>query len=249
MIVVARMFVRTSRRSITEPEIRRVGSEAQHAADQSAGQLEALGGLGLRLRVEEGSLIVVAELLATFAAFSAALLVADLALEKAEDLRQRALRVGSDFITKLEDSPVISSDAIVRTRVTAGALDKLHRVHEQVRLGELTPDLGADQVVKYLARTDGVELTVDAIEKIESVFGAPSRGISRLYSRDESSAPSRGIDRGDRSAFEAIEVSKYRIEKALPRKSSGERPRRRLRLAIYRSPGAVQADVRLDVIE
>ncbi len=225
MLTICRAFVRCKVQEVSDTEIEAVGRRAYESVANISEDLADVGPTGVRVDVSEGSLTVAEMILAVAGALYVAITTYDSFWSGVDRIRQHAKAVGSLLRRRIQGDPVVKNGVIVSSRVTAGHLDKLHRLHREVTVGRIPPDYAVQDVLRTL-RAAGESIDDELISQVENAFGAAHKGAERL----------------DRLALQESEVFlSERVYAAVPRRAIRSR-----RLTITRLPGSSQVAFRFD---
>src|ERR1700730_3450728 len=132
----------------SDDDIKSVGTRAYDATDVAVRELEEIPGAGVEIDVREGTLSVAGLIVAGAAALYVAITAYDGFWSGVERIRGHAIRVGSLLRSRFQRDPLVGSGPILSTRVTAGHLDRLHKLHGDVLAGRLTADQAVQEVLK-----------------------------------------------------------------------------------------------------
>jgi hypothetical protein len=73
--------------------------------------------------------------------------------------------------------PTLSSGPILSSRISTGALDKIHRLHEDVMTNQISPHNAVQEVLRTF-RSSGEQIDPNMISQVERAFNARHLGRS-----------------------------------------------------------------------
>jgi len=147
--------------------------------ESSSSSLSEIEPTGVNVEVKEGSLILIGTIVTIATALYAAITGYDNFWSGLERIRGHAGSIGSTLRQWFQDDPTLSSGPIVSSRVSTGALNKIHRLHEDVLVGRLSPDDAVQQVLRTF-RSSGEPIDANMISEVERAFNARALGSPRL---------------------------------------------------------------------
>ena len=222
MLTICRVYVRVDVEELSDADIKAIGSRAYDWVESASRNLSEVESTGVKVNVTEGSLTAVALIIASAGAVYKAITHYDDFWSGVEHIHRHAHSVASVIQQRFQKDPSLSR-AIISSRVSTGALDRIHRIHEDVKTGRVDPDSAVQEVLRTFRSSEG-PIDVQMLSGIEEAFGASRIGfkrLERLTSQPESD--------GER--------------KLAARENE---PRARRRLTIKRSPGESRPTVRFD---
>lgn len=225
MLTICRAFIRSEVSEVSDAEIEAIGTRVYESAASISEDLAEVGPTGVRVDVQGGSLTVAGMILAVAGALYVAITAYDSFWSGVDRIRQHARAVGSLLRRRIQGDLVVNNGVIVSSRVTAGHLDRLHRLHHEVTVGRIPPDHAVQDVLRTL-RAAGELIDDELISQVENAFGAAHKGAKRLA----------------RLALQESEA--FRSEWGYA--SRPPRAIRRRRLTITRLPGSSQVAFRFD---
>jgi hypothetical protein len=179
VLTICRVYIRSGVERISDAEIEAVGSRAYRLVESFSGSLSEIEPTGVNVQVKEGSLIVVGAIVAIASALYRGITAYDDFWSGLERIRRQAGSVASALRQRFQSDPTLSSGPIVSSTVSTGALDKIHRLHEDVTAGRLSPDDAVQETLRAF-RSSGEAIDVDMISGVERAFGARRLGSQRL---------------------------------------------------------------------
>ena len=179
MVTICRAYVRSGLEQISDDEIRGLGSRAYNLVESASTELLRVDSTSITVQVREGSLTVIGVITMAAAALYSALTRYDDFWSGVARIRGQAHSAAESLRKYFQTDRAFSGTDIVSSRISAGALDKLHRLHTNVKARALSPDAAVQEALRTF-HTSGEPIDEQIISGVEEAFGASRVGLQRL---------------------------------------------------------------------